>query len=98
MKKDINFALQKLAQVRDIVPSSDALNFFNKLTDAYREGMITEREIKKIDAQKEIVIRVITESIVYIIVFLIEYLMNGKRASTNHLRLLIKELRKKTMI
>ena len=61
MKKDINFALQKLAQVRDIVPSSDALNFFNKLTDAYREGMITEREIKKIDAQKEIVIRVITE-------------------------------------
>lgn len=54
--KQAGQALKKIEQVSDIVPSTDVLNFFNKLTDAYKEAKITEREIAKIQAQKEILL------------------------------------------
>jgi hypothetical protein len=39
-----------------VIPSTDVLNFFNKLTDAYKETKVTERELAKIQAQKEILL------------------------------------------
>ena len=61
MKNNMNLAVQKLSDVKDLIPATDALKFFNNLAEAYREGVITEREIKKIDAQKEVLIHVITK-------------------------------------
>ncbi len=61
MKNNIKFALEKLSQVKEVIPTPDALNFFNKLIDAYREDIITKRDIAKIDAHKEVLIYVITE-------------------------------------
>lgn len=54
--KQTGQALKKLEQVSDIVPSADMLNFFTKLTDAYKEAKVTEREIANIQAQKEILL------------------------------------------
>lgn len=54
--KQAGLALKKLEQVSDIVPSTDVLNFFNKITDSYKEAKVTEREIAKIQAQKEILL------------------------------------------
>ena len=56
-----NKVLQKVSKVTKIIPAPDALDFFNKLAEAYREGKITQREIAKIDAQKEVLIQLITE-------------------------------------
>ena len=56
-----NKALQKFSTITEIMPKPDALDFFSKLTDAYREDRITEREIKRIEAQKEILIHVISK-------------------------------------
>ncbi|MDM5329848.1 hypothetical protein [Neobacillus sp. CF12] len=49
-------ALKKLDQVSDVIPSTDVLNFFNKLTVAYKEAKVTERELAKIQAQKEVLL------------------------------------------
>jgi hypothetical protein len=54
--KSTDQALKKLDQVSDVIPSTDILNFFNKLTDAYREAKATERELAKIQAQKEVLL------------------------------------------
>ena len=54
--KNSGQALKRLEQVSDIVPSADVLNFFNKLTDAYKEAKVTEREIAKVQAQKEVLL------------------------------------------
>jgi hypothetical protein len=54
--KQTGKALKKLEQVSDIVPSTDVLNFLNKLTDAYKEAKVTERELAKIQAQKEVLL------------------------------------------
>lgn len=49
-------ALQKVSEVSDIIPSADVLNTFKELTSAYKEAKITEREIAKIEAQRDIVL------------------------------------------
>ena len=54
-------ALQKISEVADIIPVPDALSFFSKLSEAYREDKITQREITKIEAQKDVLIHIITE-------------------------------------
>lgn len=54
--KETGQALKKLNEVSDIVPSTDVLDFFGKLTDAYKEAKVTEREIAKIQAQKEVLL------------------------------------------
>ncbi|MFZ3171821.1 MAG: hypothetical protein WA118_07570 [Carboxydocellales bacterium] len=54
-------ALKKPENVSDIIPSTDVLNFFNKLTDAYKEAKVTEREIARIQAQKEVLLTEIEE-------------------------------------
>ncbi|MED3835919.1 hypothetical protein [Peribacillus frigoritolerans] len=54
--KQVGQALKKLEQVSDIIPTTDVLNFFNKLTDAYTEAKVTKREIAKIQAQKEVLL------------------------------------------
>lgn len=48
--------LEKLGEVKDIIPATDVLRFFGKLTDAYSEYQITTRELAKIQAQKEILL------------------------------------------
>ncbi|MET1180555.1 hypothetical protein ABG775_21700 [Peribacillus simplex] len=54
--KQVGQALKKLELVSDIIPTTDVLNFFNKLTDAYTEAKVTKREIAKIQAQKEVLL------------------------------------------
>lgn len=48
-------------EVTDFIPSPDALDFFNKLQGAYETYKETEIEIKKIEAQRDILITEITE-------------------------------------
>lgn len=56
-KNNVGNAIKKLDQVSEIIPSPDVLDFFNKLTDAYKEAKITEREVAKIQAQKEVLLK-----------------------------------------
>ena len=48
--------LKKLENVAAIIPAADVLQFFKLLTESYKEYQITEREISKIEAQKEILL------------------------------------------
>ncbi|MCL6444441.1 MAG: hypothetical protein K6T83_13480 [Alicyclobacillus sp.] len=52
-------ALAKLDKVADIMPKADVLDFFSRLTDAYREHQVTKRDIARIEAQKDIVLTAI---------------------------------------
>lgn len=54
-------ALAKLEKVVNLIPSADVLDFFNKLTEAYKEDQITKREIAKIEAQKDFLLTVMRE-------------------------------------
>lgn len=47
---------KKLENVATIIPTEDVLQFFKLLTEAYKEYQITERDIAKIEAQKEILL------------------------------------------
>lgn len=48
--------IEKLKDFEDAIPAADVLNFFGKLTDAYREAKITERELAVLATQKEILL------------------------------------------
>ena len=43
------------------VPSANVFDFFNKLSNAYTEKQITEREIKKIESQERLLCLEITK-------------------------------------
>ena len=49
-------ALQKIDKVSYIIPKADVLDFFSKLTDAYKEHQVTKKEIARIEAEKEIIL------------------------------------------
>lgn len=49
-------ALEQVDKVANIMPKAEVLDFFSKLTDAYKEHQITKREIAHIEAQKEIIL------------------------------------------
>ena len=49
-------ALEKIDKVADVMPKAEVLEFFCKLTEAYKEHQITKREIARIEAQKEIIL------------------------------------------
>lgn len=53
--------VNKLNKVSYILPQEDILDFFNSLLEAYKENQITERELARIEAQKEIVLLHIKE-------------------------------------
>ncbi|MFT8323270.1 MAG: hypothetical protein ABF649_20600 [Bacillus sp. (in: firmicutes)] len=55
-KNQPNQAIKKLSGVSDVIPAADVLNFCGKLTEAYKEAKVTEREIEKINAQKEVLL------------------------------------------
>ncbi|HWO76131.1 MAG TPA: hypothetical protein VNM69_09605 [Bacillus sp. (in: firmicutes)] len=55
-KKDSGKVLEKLNEVSEILPAADVLDFFEKLTDAYKESKMNERELAKIEAQKSILL------------------------------------------
>lgn len=48
--------IEKLKDFEDVMPTADVLNFLGKLTDAYREAKITERELAVLATQKEILL------------------------------------------
>lgn len=48
--------LSKLNDVTGILPQVDVLNFFSKLTDAYQEHQVTQRDIAEIEAQKDVLL------------------------------------------
>lgn len=56
-KKKTKDALKKIEKVKEVIPAADALDFFEKLTDAYTENQVTEREIAIVEAQKEILLQ-----------------------------------------
>lgn len=52
-------AVSKIGKLGDLakkIPVPDVLKFFNNLVDAYKEGQVTEREIAKINANKEVML------------------------------------------
>lgn len=49
-------ALKKINDVVDIIPAPEVMDFFTKLTNAYKEAKTTEREIAVIEAQKEVLL------------------------------------------
>ncbi|EMY5508186.1 hypothetical protein A6279_20975 [Bacillus wiedmannii] len=53
--KDIN-PISKLEEVSRIIPSADVLRFFDQLTQAYTENQITQRDIARIEAQREVLL------------------------------------------
>lgn len=53
--KDIN-PISKLEEVSKIIPSADVLRFFDQLTQAYTENQITQRDIARIEAQREVLL------------------------------------------
>ncbi|PWK16495.1 hypothetical protein [Tumebacillus permanentifrigoris] len=55
-KNKLTKGLSKLQTVQHIMPTPDVLDFFGKLSDAYRESLITTREMAAIEAQKEILL------------------------------------------
>ena len=48
--------LEKLTNVTKVIPTTDVLDFFNKLTEAYKEYELSKRETACIEAKKEIVL------------------------------------------
>lgn len=60
-KNEVSNALVKLEKVSEIIPKENALDFFDKLQDSYKTYRITETEIRKIEAQRDILITEITE-------------------------------------
>ena len=53
--KDIN-PINKLEEVSKIIPSADVIRFFDQLTQAYTENQITQRDIARIEAQREVLL------------------------------------------
>lgn len=60
-KNESNNALVKLEQVSEIIPVANALDFFDKLQSSYQTYRITETEIRKIEAQRDVLITEITQ-------------------------------------
>jgi len=50
----------KLGSLTKHIPLPDITKFFTQLTEAYKEQKLTEREVAKINAQKEIILAEIT--------------------------------------
>jgi hypothetical protein len=56
-----NKALVKLNRISQFAPAPDVLNFFGTLVEAHKENQNTKKEIVKINAQKEFMIKTIEE-------------------------------------
>lgn len=60
-KSESNNALTKLEEVSEIIPAANALDFFDKLQSSYETYRVTETEIRKIEAQRDVLITEITQ-------------------------------------
>jgi len=52
--KQMQQAIVKLGETTKIIPTPDVLQFFNLLSEAYKENQITSLESDKLQAQKEV--------------------------------------------
>ncbi|TWT27727.1 hypothetical protein [Planomicrobium sp. CPCC 101110] len=81
-KKNSSQALKRLNEVSHVLPNADVVDIFSKLTDAYVEHKVTERELAKIQAQKEFLLTEIEKKYdLYRYIF--EQLFNERKAVIN---------------
>jgi hypothetical protein len=56
MKENQVALIDKLKEVSNIIPSQDVIKFMKILGEAYKEQQITEREIAKLQMQREVLL------------------------------------------
>jgi hypothetical protein len=56
MKENQVVLINKLKEVSDIIPSKDVIKFIKILGEAYKENQITEREIARLQMQREVLL------------------------------------------
>jgi hypothetical protein len=56
MKDNKVILINKLKEVSDIIPSQDLIKFIKILGEAYKENQITEREIARLQMQRDVLL------------------------------------------
>ncbi|WP_312756073.1 hypothetical protein [Rummeliibacillus suwonensis] len=60
-ENETNNTVMKLEKVSKVIPATDVLDFFNRLQETYEIHRQTEVEIRKIEAQRDVIITEITQ-------------------------------------